>query len=339
MLPEYALWDVYTAGMQSGMPESLVRAADTPVMLRLGHVGMNCGCEYTAFPRFRNGRQYSRLIHSIGVGMIVWKHTGDETQAMAGLLHDIATPVFAHVIDSLRGDYLTQEATEDGTEELIEHSDELQAILRDSDIRTEKVSNYHLYPIADNDAPGLCADRLEYTLGNLCFYGFASVPEIRDIYMDIHAGVTADGRKELMFTHRETAETFGMLALNCSKVYVSDEDRYAMQLLSEIVGKALKAGVIQESDLHGTEEDVISALEESAVTADAWQWFRNLCRMESGELPGTGEGWRSVRAKKRYIDPYIDGTGRLTSVSRAFQEALDAFRTSDQTGWLRGLTR
>ena len=105
------LWPVY----HPDVPGFLQALAETPELRRLKEVGMNCGCEYTAFPRFRRLRPYSRFSHSMGVGLIVWHFTGDPAQAVAGALHDIATPVFAHVVDFLRGDHLRQEATEERT--------------------------------------------------------------------------------------------------------------------------------------------------------------------------------------------------------------------------------
>ena len=167
------------------LPELLTALAATPPMQRLRAVGMNCGCEYTAFPRFARGRSYSRWVHSLGVGAIVWRFTHDPAQAAAGLLHDVATPTFAHVIDFLRGDYLTQEATEEGTRERIAASPELQSILRAHGLTTDDVADYHRYPIADNDSPRLSADRLEYTLGNAWRYGFLTEDGIEALYADL----------------------------------------------------------------------------------------------------------------------------------------------------------
>ena len=53
------------------IPEFLRRLAETPPMARLRQVGMNCGCEYTAFARFRGLPRYSRFRHSLGVCRIV----------------------------------------------------------------------------------------------------------------------------------------------------------------------------------------------------------------------------------------------------------------------------
>lgn len=53
---------------------------------------MDCGCDYTnLFPRHE---WYSNLDHSVGVALIIWNFTHDKKQTLAGLFHDIATPVF-----------------------------------------------------------------------------------------------------------------------------------------------------------------------------------------------------------------------------------------------------
>lgn len=92
-------WSLY----HPEIPEFLCRLAETPPMARLRQVGMNCGCEYTSFPHFAGWAPYSRFDHSVGVGLIVWHFTGDLRQSAAGLLHDAATPAFAHVVDFLHG--------------------------------------------------------------------------------------------------------------------------------------------------------------------------------------------------------------------------------------------
>ena len=107
---------------------------------------------------------YSTLTHSVGVALIIWNFTHDKKQTLSGLFHDIATPTFKHCIDFLNGDSETQESTEEKTEEIIKNSKEISFLLARDNIKIEEVSDYHIYPIADNDTPKLSADRLEYTL-------------------------------------------------------------------------------------------------------------------------------------------------------------------------------
>lgn len=46
-------------------------------------------------------------------------------QTLAGLFHDIATPVFKHCIDFMNGDSETQESTEEKTSDIIRNSSKI----------------------------------------------------------------------------------------------------------------------------------------------------------------------------------------------------------------------
>ena len=318
------------------MPAFLRACADTPPVARLAQVGMNCGCEYTAFPRFSGLAPYSRYDHSVGVALIVWHFTRDPAQAAAGLLHDAATPVFAHVVDFLRGDYLRQESTEDGTEGLITGSAELGAVLRRYGIAPGDACGFHRSPIADSEAPRLCADRLEYTVGNSLSFGILTAEEARRIYEDIAVGTNEDGAAELAFRSAAAAESFAEAALACSGIYVSDEDRYAMQRLSELLKHALALGVLARDDLYTTEPEVIGKLLADARTAPLWREFRALRRIVRASRPAPGGEWRKVFAKKRRIDPLVLGRGRVSALSPGFAARLQGFLDSSQDVWLCG---
>ena len=315
-------------------PEALLRCAAAPSVQRLRQVGMNCGCEYTDFPVFRRSGAYHRYEHSLGVGLIVWHMTGDLRQAAAGLLHDIATPVFAHVIDFVRGDYLAQEATEAGTAARIAGDDRLMAALADAGLTLDDVADYHRYPVADNDSPRLSADRLEYTLGNILHYGFDTEETVAALYADLCVAEAEDGQPEICFAHPEPALRFAELALRCARLYVSPEDRYAMQRLAEVVAGALEAGVLTEDMLGRTEPEVIRRLETHAETVGPWAAYRRLRAVRLTDAPDGCVMPRRVPAKKRRIDPLIRGMGRVSAVFPRFREALEAFLTEPQTQWI-----
>lgn len=317
------------------VPPFLQRCAKTPPMQRLRQVGMNCGCEYTSFPRFAEIGSYSRYEHSLGVALIIWHFTQDRQQAVSGLLHDIATPVFAHVVDFLRGDYLKQESTESGTAEMISASPELIKALSEYALQPGDVSDYHRYPIADNDSPRLSADRLEYTLGNSINYGFCTQTEAADMYRNLTVYPNEDGDPELCFRTESVAERFGTCALQCSRVYVSDEDRYAMQILSELLREALDRGIINSKNLYSTEPEVIAALQKDVRYSTSWHHFRALRIMHTSAAPDDKGEWRQIRAKKRLIDPLIVNAGRLSTLSSAFAENMNRFLRQSQDEWLK----
>ena len=318
------------------LPPLLEELAQTPPMQRLQNVGMNCGCEYTGFPRFQRLRPYSRYAHSLGVGLIVWHFTQEEKQAAAGLLHDVATPTFSHVVDFLRGDHLTQEATEDGTRELIETCPQIQKILSAHGLTTEDVCDYHRYPVADNDTPRLSADRLEYTLGNILNFGLGELSEVRALYADVTVTENEDGAPELAFRSPERAARFARQALACSRVYVSDEDRYAMQMLAELLRDAIDAGVLSEHDLMGDEPRLLRKLCRDSHWQKRWDAFCAMHALERSDR-AAGDGWRRIDAKRRCIDPLIVGQGRVSACFPDFGEDLQAFRTAPLDVWLRSI--
>ena len=283
---------------------------------------MNCGCEYTRFPLFRRLERYTRYQHSVGVARIVWHFTHDVKQAAAALLHDIATPVFAHVIDFMNGDHLRQESTEQHTSDIIAGSDELQACLHKYGLTTADVENYHLYPVADNDTPRLSADRLEYTFGNVVNFGITSPDNVQTWYRNLIVGRNEEGVDELMFTDPQLAEQFALAALRASQIYVCPEDRYAMQMMAEMLARCIRKGLITHADLYTTEPEVIAKLLRTDEGTREWQHFQNIYQM----IPAANHpDARRIPAKKRYINPYVCNMGRVADLSPTFSDALTQF--------------
>ena len=329
------LWPIY----HPRIPPLLRHLATTAPMARLRQVGMNCGCEYTDFPRFRRLAPYSRFRHSVGVGLIVWHFTHDEAQAAAGLLHDVSTPVFAHVVDFLNGDHMTQTSTENGTAALIAGDRGIRRVLAAHGLTPEQVSDYHRYPIADNDSPRLSADRLEYTLGNAVAYGFIRADQARAFYRDLTVALNEDGAPELAFRTREAASAFTSAALRCARVYVADEDRFAMEALAALLRQALDRGVLDRADLMRTEPAVIARLRADPVCGPLWRRFRSFARLcRSAERPTQGD-WFRIGAKLRWIDPLLAGAGRVSRWDEALAAEMDAFRRTDFSLWLSGKPR
>ncbi len=183
----------------SDVPEFVREIAETDIMKRLRTVGMDCGCEYTSFACWQGLLPAKRYEHSIGVGLITWHFTHDVKQTVAALLHDVSSPVFAHVVDFMNHDYVTQESTESDTRKMIENSQQLQSLLKKYGLTTDEVCDYHMYPIADNDSPRLSADRLEYTMRNFYRYVHLSAEEIAEYYNDLTVIKNEEGEDELAF--------------------------------------------------------------------------------------------------------------------------------------------
>ena len=326
-----SMWNIY----HENVPEFIAEFAQTPAMLRLKGIGMHCGCEYTDFPQYAGTKPYSRWTHSIGVALIVWHFTGNMAQTVAGLLHDVASPTFAHVIDFLHGDHINQESTEEETEAIIARSPELTALLDKYGLTVAQVSDYHLYPVADNDSPRLSADRLEYTLGNGLNHNICNPDELRAIYDDLTVAENEEGQPEIQFRTPEHALRFARISLTNSRVYAGDGNRYSMQALAELLRDAIANGIVAERDLYATEAEVIAKLCTDARLAARWEKYTRYSALKrSAVCPDDGGYWLRLDAKRRSIDPKVLHSVRVTALDPGYRAELEQFRTEPYDYWM-----
>ena len=302
---------------------------------RLDDISMHCGLTYTSFPFFSKLKKYSRFTHSINVARIIYNFTNNITQSLSGLFHDISTGCFSHVIDFVYSDYLSQEYSENKTEEFIKNDEIIVSNLNKLNIKIDDISNYHKYPIADNDTPHLSSDRLEYTLSNFYNFHFLSTKEISNIYNDIVICKNERGEDELSFSSVEKAKLFTLNALNNSKIYVSDEDRFTMEKLSLIIKKGLKDNIISEEDLYLKEKELIKRIKNSKLSnkyKEVISFNKVITSIEKKD-----DTYVKVFAKKRYIDPYIKDKGRLSSLDSEIKKEIESFLNSSQDYYIKGV--
>ena len=123
--------------LSNEFPDFLNEYINTPAMLKQARISVSCGIIYS---KMYNLMWYSSLDHSIAVSLIIWHFTKNKKQTLAGLFHDIATPVFKHSIDFMNKDYEKQESTEELTTKIISESKEIMALLNRDGIKIEEVA-------------------------------------------------------------------------------------------------------------------------------------------------------------------------------------------------------
>jgi HD superfamily phosphohydrolase len=119
--------DYFNILCPQGIPAFIEEYSNAPEMLRLKGIGLFCGTDYSKI--YNHRYFYSRFEHSIAVALLIWRFTRDKKQAIAGLFHDIATPVFSHSVDFMNGDALTQKSTEERTHATIRSSGTITELL------------------------------------------------------------------------------------------------------------------------------------------------------------------------------------------------------------------
>ena len=306
-------------------PDFLDRYIDRPVMQRLAGVGLLCGTDWT--PLYKNRFYYSRLDHSKGVALIVWHFTHDKAQTIAGLLHDISTPVFSHVSDFRKGDALTQTATEEPTARIIRGDAALGELLAEDGLTAEQVEDYHIYPIADNEIPQLSADRLEYMFpSGMALDGSWTMDEIRKCYNDLTILKNEDGQDELGFQHVEIAELYCEHFCMIGHILQLNENKLTLHMLGQIMNLAEKEGILSEDDFMTlSEKEVMKRLDaavvecpvpersrragciETSVLSRLYKTFRSMTSIEHTDAPLDEKEYFCVnlKVKQRYINPLV----------------------------------
>ena len=318
----------------SEKPDFLQKYLELPVLKRLDGISLLCGTDWTKL--YNNRVKYSRLDHSIGVALIVWHFTKDKAQTIAGLLHDISTPVFSHVGDFRNGDALTQESTEAQTSQIIKHDKQLQKLLHEDELSTELVDDYHKYPIADNEIPCLSADRLEYMFpSGASLDGSWTFDEIKNCYENICVLQNENGLPELGFSDVKIAELYCEKFCCIGHILQLNENKLTLQLLSEIMNLAVKLNILQENDFMTlSEAQVINRIEnwisinkakfdtktEFSIKDDSenlenrfakyYLTFRNMKKIIHTDQKLQGNNYFSVnlKVKQRFINPLVNSS-------------------------------
>lgn len=299
----------YLKILSQEFPEWLLEYIYTPEMIRLDGIGMSCGTLYTKV--YNDKYYYSALTHSVAVSLIIWNFTHNKKQTIAGLFHDIATPTFKHCIDFMNGDSEHQESTEVRTEQIIRNSKEIMNLLSRDNIKVEEVSDYHIYPIADNDTPRLSAERFEYTLsGGLYQVKVFDIKDIEKYYNNVVILKNEDNIEELAFKDMKTCENFIHDISKLWPRWIEDEDRLCMQFIADIIKSMNIKGYITVDDLYKfSEYDILQLIKNCGdnYIKDAFEQFQNATRdsVYKSDLSNNKIYCTSVKGKKRYINPLV----------------------------------
>lgn len=284
---------------------------------------MNCGTDYSKVFNIRYW--YSNLDHSVGVALIIWNFTHDKKQTLAGLFHDIATPTFKHCIDFMNGDSEKQESTEERTEEIIRNSNSIMSLLKRDGIKIEEISDYHIYPIADNDTPQLSADRFEYTFSSgLVFHRIWDLDTIKEIYSNIRIFKNEKGIDELGFNDHKICEKYIHIISKLWPEWISDKDRTVMQFLADIVKSMNVKGYLSINDLYNlSEKEVIDKILncEDDYIKENFIKFSNATSVYGSDTPVNDRYCISVKPKRRYIIPLTKFDNDIYRINQVSQQA------------------
>ncbi|MDJ0753149.1 MAG: HD domain-containing protein [Ardenticatenaceae bacterium] len=145
----------------------------------------------------------TRFEHSMGAMMVVRRLGGALSEQIAALLHDVSHTAFSHVIDHVFDSAASQAYHEEVKESYVAQTD-LPHILQQYGYNWHDFLEESPYPLLEQPAPRLCADRLDYFLRDATGFNLATAADVSRV-LDHLAAV--DGR--MIVTDLDTARWMG----------------------------------------------------------------------------------------------------------------------------------
>lgn len=276
---------------------------------------------------------FSRFDHSVGAMLLVRRLGAGLEEQIAALLHDASHTAFSHVIDYVYDNHGEQGYHEQKKEEIVARS-AIPAILQQHGMDWRDFMDEARFPLLEQAAPALCADRLDYFLRDLVFLDLAQDAEIRAV---LDALTVVDGR--MAMRDLNVARWLAYTYIEADHANWSDFREVGLyQVTAEAIKAADRHGLIAEEDLWHGDAALWGKLRE-AEHPEVQRWVRLIS-------PGTRFTWDAaqpvfrVSPKIRWIDPPVLHNGRLTPLSvldPAFARQRDRYLAVKQGPWPMGI--
>jgi len=275
-------------------------------------------------------RATSRFEHSLGVFALVRKLGGGLEEQIAALLHDVSHTAFSHVIDYVFGGYDRQDYHEVKKAEYIAATD-IPVILDAHGydwcdlLCLEDQEMGHRFPLLEQPAPALCADRLDYFLRDAFDLGLASLPEIEQ-FLD-HLRVR-QGR--MVMDDQEAALWAGKTYMQADRASWANLREVGLyELAARAIRRGIQVGVLTVAELWSTDR-----LSWEKLHASADQELQAILKLVSPDtiivLDQSQPTFR-ISTKLRTIDPDVLINGQVRTLS-----ALDPEFARLRTAYLEG---
>jgi HD superfamily phosphohydrolase len=271
----------------------------------------------------------TRLAHSVGVMALVRRLGGSLAEQVAALLHDVSHTAMSHVID-----YVYQQPDEQSYHEemkgwYLEQSD-IPPVLARHGWAWQDFLPDEPYPLLEQPAPALCADRVDYFLRDGVEMGLLTPAQV---------GLILDHL--LVVQNRIVVDQLEVARLMAYTYIAADEASWASfrevalyELTARAIQTGLELGVITEADFWGVDQalwDKLNAAPDAAL--QKWlPWISVNSQFEWDEARPTF--W--VSSKIRTIDPdiLIGRTLRpLSELDPAFAQVRQNYLATKQGRW------
>lgn len=275
----------------------------------------------------------TRQEHSLGVLLLIRRLGGGLTEQLAGLLHDVSHTAFSHVIDYVFAGHDSQSYHDEVKETYVAGTD-IPAVLARFGYDWRALLDEAAFPLLEQPAPRLCADRLDYFLRDVLELRLASPAGVQAALEHL---VVHEGR--IMVNDLAAARWLAYTYIAADKAsWANFREVGLYELAAQAILRGLACGAISEADFWGEDRPVWAKLH---AHPDG-----ELQRLLALVTPDTRFIWDEeqptfrVSTKIRTIDPdvVVDGEGvPLSMLDETFGRYRTAYLETRRGKWPIGV--
>jgi HD superfamily phosphohydrolase len=274
-------------------------------------------------------REATRFEHSVGTMLLVGKLGGSREEQIAALIHDVSHTAFSHVIDYVFHGHIEQNYHDAMQESYISTTD-LPSVLESEGYNWQDFLNEGLYPLLEQPAPALCADRIDYFLRDALGLGLANKDQV--VWALSHL-VVSSGR--IAIDDIDAARWFGNTYMQADRSSWANFREVALyELTAMAIRRGLEIGEIEEGDFWGTDAQLwrkLQAIDDPLLRANLDQVN------ETTQFIWDDSNYDFVVATKlRTLDPDIlmdSELRKLSSLDTAFAEIRTTYLDQNKGEW------
>lgn len=203
-------------------------------------------------------RATTRFEHSVGTMLLVRRMGGSIEEQIAALIHDVSHTAFSHVIDYVFHSHEDQNY-HDAVKETFISSTDLPRMLANWGYDWRDFLDAERFPLLEQPAPALCADRIDYFLRDALALGIATAEEVA--WAMSHLAVM-DNR--IVVDDLEAAKWFGYTYMSADESSWANFREVALyELTAMAIRRGLEIGVIVDDDFWGSDHELWAKLQNS----------------------------------------------------------------------------
>ncbi len=270
-----------------------------------------------------DARPTTRYEHSLGVLYVLSRLGASLEERVAGLLHDVPHTAFSHTAD------IVFPNDEHNFHETFQHAviagSDVPSILEKYGVSPRAALEPDSYPLLEKPLPDLCADRIDYSLRDLCNDGRIDTGQAISFLghlLPTHLGIIVDDA--------DVAEWYATMFREANDLYWTGPlEAGAYWALAGAIRRGYEIGRFTEDDLFSTDAEAMSRLR--GLDDEEVRAYLSLL------TPGTrfyevtdGGPYFATHMKQRYVNPLVLEKGweaprRLSEVSEAYRRRLESF--------------